>query len=101
MMKIEIYYIFYQTLRYKTIMNYTPVYPDLTYQILTPAMVVNKPKHYDEEKLQTNTLPKYVLWWNKNKDKITKYVIGTGLVFELMMISYFSVIEPISNVLTA
>lgn len=100
-MKIEIYYIFHQTLRYKTIMNYTPVYPDLTYQILTPAMIANNSNLHIEDKLQTNTLPKYVEWWNKNKDKITKYVIGTGLVFELMMISYFSVIEPVSNVLMA
>lgn len=82
-------------------MEYTPVYPDLTYQILTPAMIVDKPKRYDEEKSQIETLPKYIVWWNKNKDKITKYVIGTGLVFELMMISYFSVIEPVSNVLMA
>lgn len=82
-------------------MEYTPVYPDLTYQILTPAMVVHKPKHYDEEKLQIEMLPKYVVWWNKNKYKITKYVIGTGLVFELVIVSYFGVIEPVSNVLTA
>lgn len=82
-------------------MEYTPVYPDLTYQILTPAMVIDKPKHYDEEKSQFEMLPKYVIWWNKNKDKITKYVIGTGLVFELMVVSYFGVIEPVSNILTA
>lgn len=82
-------------------MNYIPVYPDLTYQILTPAMIADKPKNYDEEKLQNEILPKYVVWWNKNKNKITKYVIGTGLIFDLLIISYFGVIEPVSNVLTA
>lgn len=67
---------------------------------LTPTMVVNKPKHYDEEKLQIETLPRYIIWWNKNKNEITLYIVILGLLAELIMIGYPSVIEPILNILT-
>ena len=53
--------------------------------------------NYDEE----SQLPIYVKCWNKNKINISKYVLGTGLLIDFILIGYVTVIEPISNVLTA
>ena len=75
--------------------------PDINYQILTPEMVKEIPHRndYDEESLQYYQVPQGVNWWNKNKQLITKFILGGSLVVELGLLFYISIFEPISNVL--